>query len=264
MRNFGQHNALMCAMRHAHSEIVVTIDDDLQHEPESIPSLVKHLLEFDADVVYGIYESKKHGPLRNAGSWLVNRFYKLVFGSTNGTTSFRAIRREVVHSILRYDLNFTYIDGLLAWNTERIETVTVPHHARASGASGYNFAKLFNLAMNVLTNFSLVPLQAVSIAGLLAAFTGIAVGVYQLFVALSTQAAVPGYASTIVAVLTLGGLQLLSLGVIGEYIGRLHLNMNRKPQYTIRRKLIHTGGRCSPPPEVTDTSTEARHEAKRD
>jgi len=238
MRNFGQHNAIMCGFRHATGDVVITMDDDLQHEPESIPTLIEHLLTTNADLVYGVYDAKKHAGGRNVGSWLVNRFYRVVFRMPVTVTSFRAIRRELVDAILRYDLNFTYIDGLLAWNTQRIEMVTVPHHARVDGRSGYTLSKLLALAMNVFTNFSLLPLQLVSFMGLLAAAGGLALGFYYLLAALLAQIDVPGYASTITAVLVLGGMQLLSLGIIGEYLGRLHLNVNRKPQYTVRQTTI--------------------------
>ena len=235
MRNFGQHNALMCGFQHAMREVVVTMDDDLQHQPESVLDLIRHLVESEADLVYGVYQEKKHGGGRNLGSWLVNRFYRTIFRMPITVTSFRAMRRELMNAILRYDLNFTYIDGLLAWNTQRIETLTVPHHERVDGKSGYTIRKLITLAMNVFTNFSLLPLQIVTAVGTLAALGGLTLGACYVFAALLSQIAVPGYASIIVAVLVLGGLQLMSLGVMGEYLGRLHLNVNRKPQYTVRQ-----------------------------
>jgi glycosyltransferase involved in cell wall biosynthesis len=234
MRNFGQHNALMCGFQHASGDVIVTIDDDLQHEPESVLQLLNHLESTSADLVYGVYDEKKHAGGRNLGSWLVNRFYRLVFRMPVTVTSFRAISKQLVAAILRYDLNFTYIDGLLAWNTQRIEMVTVPHHTRVDGKSGYTIAKLVTLAMNVFTNFSLLPLQLVSFLGIAAALLGMTLGIWYLVAALFAKIQVPGYASIIVAVLVLGGLQLLSLGIIGEYLGRLHLNVNRKPQYTVR------------------------------
>ncbi len=241
MRNFGQHNALMCGFRHATCDLIVTIDDDLQHEPESIPNLLNQLNETDADLVYGVYDSKKHAGGRNLGSWIVNRFYRLVFGLPVTVTSFRAMRRELTDAILRYNLNFTYIDGLLAWNTQRIEMVTVTHHERVGGKSGYTLSTLFGLAMNVFANFSLIPLQAVSLLGIVAAVGGIGLGFWYLIAAFFSLIEVPGYASIIVAVLVLGGLQLLSLGIMGEYLGRLHMNVNRKPQYTIRQITTKAG-----------------------
>lgn len=237
MRNFGQHNAIMCGFQHATGDIIITMDDDLQNEPESIPRLIEALENSNADLVYGVYTVKQHGGGRNLGSWLVNRFYRMVFQSPVTVTSFRAIRKSLVQAILRYDLNFTYIDGLLAWNTQRIEMITVPHHPRADGRSGYTVGKLVTLAMNVFTNFSLLPLQIVSFLGVIAALLGFALGAWYLLAALLAKVQVPGYASIIVAVLVLGGLQLLSLGIIGEYLGRLHLNINRKPQFTIRQVL---------------------------
>ena len=118
--------------------------------------------------------------------------------------------------------------------TSRIGSVEVEHHARAQGNSGYSLSKLVLLALNLYTNFSLIPLQIVSGLGLVTAASGFLVGIYYLFQYVASSIAVPGFASTIIAVLVLGGAQLLALGVIGEYLGRLHLNVNRKPQYVIR------------------------------
>ncbi len=235
MRNFGQHNALMCGFHHARGRLIVTMDDDLQHPPESIATLLAALRDRDLDLVYGTYEEKMHHPGRVLGSWLVNRFFRLIFQTSVTVTSFRAIRRELVRSILCYDLNFTYVDGLLAWNTQRAGEVVVPHHSRESGRSGYSFWKLATLALNLFTNFSLLPLQIVSVCGSLAAGTGLVLGAYYFIESLRSNISVPGYASIIIAVLVLGGIQLMSLGIMGEYLGRLHLNVNRKPQYVERQ-----------------------------
>jgi len=235
MRNFGQHNALMCGFHHSSGVVIITIDDDLQHEPESIPTLYRSLNALGADLVYGTYASKKHTIGRNLGSWLVNRFYQIVFRMPVIVTSFRAMRSELVRACLKYDLNFTYLDGLLAWNTQKIDMIQVPHHERVDGRSGYTIGKLVTLAMNLFTNFSLLPLHVVSFVGFCSAIGGLLLGAWYLIAAALSRITVPGYASIIVAVLVLGGLQLLSLGVMGEYLGRLHLNVNRKPQYTIRR-----------------------------
>lgn len=240
MRNFGQHNALMGGFHHVSGEVVITLDDDLQHVPECLPELAKRVGPGEADLAYGVYDSKQHAAGRNIGSWLVNRFYRLVFGVPISVTSLRAIRLPLVKSILKYDCNFTYIDGLLAWNTQRIVSETVPHCSRADGDSGYTFGKLTTLAMNVFTNFSLIPLQCVSCAGVFAALIGIVLGIWYVVMGLTSRIEVPGYASTIVSVLVLGGLQLLSLGVIGEYVGRLHLNVNRKPQFSVRELKSHS------------------------
>jgi len=224
----------MCGLRHARGHLIVTMDDDLQNPPEEIPKLIESIEEGQFDLVYGKYEGKEHKPWRNLGSAVVNRFYRFVFRLNVTVTSFRVIRRELAESILSYDLNYTFLDGLFAWNTQRVGTTLVDHHPRKEGRSGYSLAKLTTLAMNLLTNFSLIPLQVVSLIGFLAAFIGFLMGVYYFTLSLVGAIAVPGYASVIVAVFVLGGLQLLALGVIGEYLGRMHLNINRKPQYTVR------------------------------
>lgn len=237
MRNFGQHNAIMCGLRHARGEYIITMDDDGQHPPEEIPRLIKAIEETGADVVYGVPKNRNHAPWRNLGSWIVVSFYKLVFKTNITPSAFRIMRRQVVEAILSYDLNYTYIDGLLAWNTDRIAQIEVEHRPRHVGRSGYNFAKLFTLAMNLFTNFSLLPLQIVSVTGFIVAVVGFLLGFYYLLQRLVGGIAVPGYASIIVAVLVLGGLQMLSLGIIGEYLGRVHLNINKRPQYVIREMI---------------------------
>lgn len=259
MRNFGQHNALMCGFRNARGRYVITMDDDLQNPPEEIPKLLDAIQNGSWDVVYGRYENKNHRRARNLGSWLVNSFYRVVFKSSVTVTSFRIIRRELVESILSYSLNFTYIDGLLAWNTQRIGEVAVQHRPRANGRSGYSLAKLVTLALNLFTNFSLLPLQLVSGVGFLAAVGGLLVGVYYLSQYMLSNIAVPGYASTIIAIMVIGGIQLLSLGIIGEYLGRLHLNVNRKPQYTIREVLAAASAAEGSGVEEVEPATENGH-----
>jgi len=237
MRNYGQHNACMCGFRHSRGQIVVTMDDDLQNPPEEIPKLLMGLEEQGLDLVYGTYLWKKHSRWRNLGSFIAHSFYRFVFHCSTDVTSFRGIRRQLLDSILIYNLNFTYIDGLLAWATERIGNVPVAHHSRSAGRSGYSLRKLLGHSLNLFTNFSLLPLQVVSLCGLSVAFIGLLFAMYYLGQTFLFNIEVPGYASTIIAILVLGGTQLLALGVMGEYIGRLHLNVNRKPQYIEREVL---------------------------
>ena len=237
MRNYGQHNALMCGFRHARGDYVVTMDDDLQNPPEEIPKLIEAIQTRRLDLVYGCSYTKKHHACRNLGSWLVNLFYRIVFKSSTKVTSFRIIRRELLESIFTYSLNFTYVDGLLAWNTQRVGSVKVEHNPRTVGRSGYSLHKLLLLAFNLFTNFSLLPLQIVSACGFLVATIGLFTGVYYLAQYFLSNIVVPGYASTIITILMMGGTQLLALGIMGEYLGRLHLNVNSKPQYVERQVL---------------------------
>ena len=150
-------------------------------------------------------------------------------------TSFRAIRRELVRSILCYDLNFTYVDGLLAWNTQRIGEVAVPHHRRESGRSGYSFAEAGDAGLEPVHQLLAAPAADRLRLRLPRGGAGLILGTYYFLQSLRSNITVPGYASIIIAVLVLGGIQLMSLGIMGEYLGRLHLNVNRKPQYVERQ-----------------------------
>lgn len=211
MRNYGQHNALMCGFRHSRGRYIVTMDDDLQNPPEEIPKLIDAIRTKGFDLLYGRSHAKQQDMWRNLGSWVVNAFYRVVFRSSIKVTSFRIIKRELLESIFSYSLNFTYVDGLLAWNTKRVGEVIVEHHPRSVGGSGYSFSKLLLLALNLVTNFSLLPLQLVSACGFLLAIVGLLTGVYYLTQYWLSNIAVPGYASMIIAILVLGGTQLLAL-----------------------------------------------------
>lgn len=237
MRNYGQHNTLMCGLDLARGEYVITMDDDLQNPPEEIPKMLAYIRQENLDLVYGCPDTRNHAAWRNLGSSIVWQFYRTVFHNPVTPTPFRIMRHQLAHSVRFYDLNFTYLDGLLAWCTSRIGAVEVEHHARAQGRSGYSLGKLLGLALNLYTNFSLIPLQVVSALGFITAASGFLVGAYYLVQFLASNIVIPGYASTIIAILILGGVQLLALGVIGEYVGRLHLNVNRKPQYVVRERL---------------------------
>ena len=240
MRNYGQHNALMCGLAMARGALVVTMDDDLQNPPEEIPKMIAAIGQGDLDLVYGQPEGRRHAGWRNLGSAIIVHFYRTVFRNPVMPSQFRIMRHQLAKSVKFYDLNFTYLDGLLAWCTRRIGEVAVAHHARAAGKSNYSISKLMVLTLNLYTNFSLLPLQLVTGLGMLTAFSGFALGLYYLVQFLVSNISVPGFASTIIAVLIMGGMQLLALGVIGEYLGRLHLNVNRKPQFVVRRSLAGT------------------------
>jgi undecaprenyl-phosphate 4-deoxy-4-formamido-L-arabinose transferase len=217
--------------------LIVTMDEDLQHPPAEVPKLIDAIDARELDVVYGWYDSKRHASWRNLGSLLVNTFYRKVFRLAVHPTAFRVIRRCVLDCIFSYSLNYTYIDGLLAWNTSRIGEVQVAHQPRAAGRSGYSVARLLLLALNMFTNFSLIPLQFVSVCGMVVSLGGILLAVYYLFKYLVHDITIPGYASLMIAMLVLHGMVLLAQGIQGEYLGRLHLNVNRKPQYSVRQVL---------------------------
>lgn len=233
-RNFGQHNALMCGFRHAAGKYIVTMDDDLQNPPDEIPNLLRTLEETGADLVYGVYDYKQHNWARNLATGIAGTFYRTIFRLPFAFTSFRIVRRELVQQTLSHHVSFVFIDGLFAWRTNRIERTTVQHRQRMRGRSGYSVGKLARLAVNLFTNFSLLPLQIASWAGCAATLTGLVLALYCALRLLFGGDAVPGHVFTIVAVLIVGGMQLVCLGILGEYAGRVHLNINGKPQYAIR------------------------------
>ena len=239
MRNFGQHNAIMAGLRFAQGDYIVTMDDDLQNPPEEIPALFKEIQQ-GWDVVYGVIETqKKHAWHRNLGSRMVLGTFKWIFDVDVNITSFRILRRTIAQEILSYRRSFTFVDGVIAWHTKKIGSVAVDHHARLHGESGYSMAKLLTLTINMLTNFSLIPLQIATMLGFIFSLFGFSLASYFMVKKLFMDIPVSGFSSTIVTVTLLSGVQLLTVGVLGEYIGRIHINISNRPQYIIRSILNH-------------------------
>jgi undecaprenyl-phosphate 4-deoxy-4-formamido-L-arabinose transferase len=232
-RNFGQHNALMCGFSQAQGMYIITLDDDLQNPPEEIPKLFNEI-QTGHDVVYGIFDIKQHSKFRNLGSEFVQFVYRKTFNMNIRISSFRIIRREIIQSIMSYEKSFTYIDGLISWFTNNIGSVLVEHHQRQEGKSGYSLKKLMVLALNMVTNFSIVPLQIASLTGLVFALVGFGFGIYFLLKKALLGMSISGFASTIVSITIFSGVQLVTAGILGEYIGRIHINVNKRPQYAIR------------------------------
>lgn len=258
-RNFGQHNALMCGFAEARGDWIVTIDDDLQIPPEEIGKLLDALGE-DVDLVYGTYGSKRHSPFRNIASTVVQKVFQLTFGIQGEITSFRAIRRTIVDEMLSYQKSFTFIDGLLAWYTQRVARVSVEHREREFGSSRQSLGKLLVLALNMMTNFSLIPLQAASLGGVMVSLLGFGMGLYFFAKKLLLDIPVTGFATLIVAVTMFSGIQLLTIGVLGEYLGRIHINVNRRPQFAVRQR--RGGARPAMAPRgAPGTSAEAEEAA---
>lgn len=232
-RNFGQHNALMCGFSQARGIYVVTIDDDLQIPPEEIAKIFEEI-QSGYDIVYGVYGQKQHSAFRNFSSRLLQYFYRKTFNIDLGITSFRIIRQEIVQFILNYEKSFTYIDGLIAWFTKNIGNVNVEHQKRRTGTSGYSLKNLIMLALNMLTNFSIVPLQLASLTGFAFSLAGFFLGTYFLLKKIFWGISVSGFSSIIVAITMFSGVQLLTIGILGEYIGRIHINASKRPQYAIK------------------------------
>jgi glycosyltransferase involved in cell wall biosynthesis len=233
-RNFGQHNATLAGIAQARGEIVVTLDQDLQHPPEEIHRLVSKLNE-GFDVVYGLPEKRPHKFYRNIASafskWISS---KILSTALNGNfSSFRAIRGWVATEMAKYNSLYTYIDGLISWTTANVGGVVVKN-PKSNFESQYTLIGLITHGINLVVNFSIRPLQAASIFGFISAFVGLLLAIYLIASKLMFNMPVQGWTSLMVMLLLIGGLQIAFLGLIGEYIGRILMNSNRAPNYVIR------------------------------
>lgn len=233
-RNFGQHNATLCGYQYADGDLIVTIDDDLQIFPEDIPVLIQKQQETGAELVYGSYGEKNHAAFRNAGSFVVNKTLNLAFGTTGSITSFRLITKNLLHNIIQHHQSFVFLDGLFLWHTSHVEKVQVRHQSRMEGKSGYNLIKLARLSSNMLFNFTTLPLKFLVYLGLFISMLSFSAGIYFVLKKMLWDVPILGYTSLIVAIFFMGGITLLVLGIIGEYIGRLYTLQNAKPQYSVR------------------------------
>ena len=235
-RNFGEHNAVMTGLRHASGAYVITMDDDLQNPPEEVLKLYDHARLGNWDVVYTRYAEKKHAAWRNLGSHFANKVADWLLDKPKGLylSSFRCMSAMVVRAVARYRGPYPYVDGLIMQVTQRIDSIEVLHLPRAEGRSNYNLVRLVRLWLNLATSFSLVPLRIAIFAGVLMAILGGIGAVAVIVEALTTGNTASGWASTMVVILLVGGVQSMVLGVLGEYVGRTFLSANGKPQGTVR------------------------------
>ena len=235
-RNFGQHGALMAGFHHCTGDIIVCLDDDGQTPADEVGKLLSKLEE-GYDVVYASYEHKQHSRFRNLGSKFNGLMTEIMLGKPKGLTltSYFVMRRFVLNDILRYNNCYPYIDGLVLRSSSRYATVPVNHRQRQQGESGYTFGKLIALWMNGFTSFSVKPLRLATYAGALTAFLGF---IYALVIIIKhfVDSSIPeGWSSTMALQLVLGGIILVVLGLIGEYIGRIYMCINASPQFVERQ-----------------------------
>lgn len=237
-KNFGQDNAIMAGLNAARGQCVVIMDDDLQHDPADIPALLSKLRE-GYDVVYASYAKEHQALWKNAGSWFNGKVAEIVLNKPREVylSPYKVIAGAVVAEIVRYRGPYPYVDGLLFRTTSRMTQITVQHHARYSGESSYTFFKSVAVWARLSTNFSVVPLRFATVLGAIIAVVGFVIAAIFFSLRLMHPEIgnlAVGWASLAVSVLVLGGLQLVTLGVMGEYIGRMHLNLNNRPQYIVR------------------------------
>jgi len=234
LRNFGQHNALLCGIRAAKYPIVVTIDDDLQNPPEEIPRLLERL-DAETDVVYGTPEVESHGLWRDLASQITKFVLHGAMGAETArkVSAFRAFRRHVTRAFEEYRSPYVSIDVLLTWGTQRFAAVTVRNDARAYGASNYTVGKLVRHALNMMTGFSVLPLQVASMLGFGMTAGGACALAWVLGRYLVRGSVVPGFAFLACMIAIFSGTQLFALGIIGEYIARIHLRSMDRPSYAL-------------------------------
>jgi glycosyltransferase involved in cell wall biosynthesis len=238
MRNYGQHNALLAGIRAARYEIVVTLDDDLQNPPEEIPKLLVKLGK-GFDVVYGTPQRQQHGLWRDLASSVTKLALQGAMGAetARNVSAFRAFRTTAREAFASYQSPFVSIDVLLTWGTTQFSAVSVRHDPRLVGQSNYTFRKLVTHALNMMTGFSTWPLQLASLIGFGFTLFGLGVLAYVLVRYLVLGYSVPGFPFLASVIAIFSGAQLFALGIMGEYLARMHLRMMERPTYAIRESI---------------------------
>lgn len=234
-KNSGQHNAIMCGFRHASGDVIVCLDDDGQTDPKQCYKLIDALND-NVDIVFAKYPSKHHSAFRNFGSFINKKMSEWLCDMPKNivTTSYYACKRFVVDEVVRYNNPYTFLAGLFFRTTQNIVNVEIEHKDRISGYSGYSFIKLLSLWMDGFTAFSIKPLRLASFMGFFIALLGFIFGIYQIIMKLLNPMRPIGYSSLMCVMLFIGGVLMLILGLIGEYIGRIYISINSSPQYVIK------------------------------
>lgn len=236
-RNYGQHNATLCGIGNSVGEIIITIDDDLQVRPIEILKLIEEYHAETPDVIYGIFKRKKHSIIKNLGSTYIKKVSKFFMGSPGEGSSFRMFKRSLATKIIEHSQSFVYIDELLLWYTDNISFVEVDHEPRKHQKSRYSLVKLIFMSFNITTNYTALPLKIITYLGVLSSFFSFALGLFYVYRKIFKNVPI-GYTSVIVAVLFSSSLVLFSLGVLGQYIYKLYQAQNKKPTYSIKKKLV--------------------------
>jgi glycosyltransferase involved in cell wall biosynthesis len=233
-RNAGQHNAVMAGLNHARGAFVVTMDDDLQHPPDAIPALLAAVQQ-GYDVCYTEYAERKHALWKQAGSrfndWVATR----LIGKPAGLylSSFRCMRSEVVQEVIKYDGPYAYVDGLILDVTRSITSIEIRHQERYEGESNYTLRRLVSLWLKMATSFSVFPLRIATYLGFLLAGVSAAMIFFIVTMKMSHPEYPAGWASIMSTILLIGSIQTLCIGMVGEYLGRTYLKLNRKRQFVV-------------------------------
>ena len=234
-RNFGQHSALMAGLRQSAGDIIICLDDDGQTPADQMDRLLK-AIENGADAAYARYDKKKHSPFRNFGSYVNEKMAEFMLGKPKElyVSSYFAVKRFVVNDMIRYENSYPYVIGLVLRAAKNIVNVDVDHRERQVGASGYTLIKLLGLWMNGFTSFSVKPLRVATIVGIGSTFVGFIYGLVIIIQHFTLPDRLLGYASTMAVLIFFGGMIMIMLGLIGEYVGRIYISINNSPQYVIK------------------------------
>lgn len=236
-KNFGQHSALMAGFHHVKGDIVVCLDDDGQTPADEVGKLLEGI-EKGADVVYAKYVHKHHSGFRNWGSHVNELMTRVMLGKPKElfVSSYFAARRFVVDEMVKYEYPYPYVIGLVLRTTKNIINVEVNHRDRQEGTSGYTLGKLLGLWFNGFTAFSVKPLRIATVTGAGCAFVGFAYGIYTIIkkIFINPPGLVTGFSALMSVLVFMGGMLMLMMGLVGEYMGRMYISMNRSPQYVIR------------------------------
>ncbi len=236
-RNFGQHSALMAGFHYVKGDIVICLDDDGQTPANEADKLLEKLEE-GADVVYAKYQHKHHSGFRNWGSHVNELMTRVMLGKPKELylSSYFAARRFVVEEMIRYEYAYPYVIGLVLRTTKNIVNVEVEHRDRQAGTSGYTMGKLLSLWFNGFTAFSVKPLRIATVTGAGCAFVGFLYGIYTIIkkLFLNPPGLVTGFSALMSVLVFMGGMLMLMMGLVGEYMGRMYISMNNSPQFVIR------------------------------
>lgn len=237
-KNFGQHAALMAGLREAAGDVIVCLDDDGQTPANEVGKLLDSI-EAGNDVVYASYGKKQHSSFRNFGTWMNDIMTRVMLGKPKELhiTSYFAARRFVVDNMIQYENSYPYVVGLALRATKKIVNVEVTHRNREVGTSGYTMKKLLSLWFNGFTSFSVFPLRFATMIGIIFATGGFLYGIYTIIKKLVNPNVPIGFSSLVTFIVFIGGMVMLMLGLIGEYIGRIYISINNSPQYVIRDRI---------------------------
>ena len=237
-KNVGEHNSVMAGLNNVSGDYAIIMDDDFQNPVIEVIKLISYTIKNSYDVVYTYYDKKKHSFFRNLGSHFNNLVANLMLKKpkTLYLSSFKSLSKFTINEIIKYNLPFPYIDGLILRTTNNIGKIKVEHQERKKGKSGYTLRKLISLWLNMFTNFSILPLRISIIVGFIFSLFGFGLGIQALIEKILNPDVPLGYTSLIVLISIFSGVQLIAIGMIGEYLGRVFLSQNKKPQYSIRKK----------------------------